>query len=308
MLYKRLVYLYVFCMLLFSVTMGLNGCVLNDVTQFDSVDFVVCQEPLVEIDRECCLDRDFNDVCDFKEDGKIDARDKRNINIPESPKIIIQSDEEEMICLDQCEKDFCKKTILYECFEGIEGCNIRKKIGKLVGECGVECLEDTDCNQGYFCNSTLCESIELEFCGDGVCTLDEDCTSCVKDCSCQDGTFCELGICKEKTDVPFYDFYCILANDQFCIGKVDFNELDFAEYDLVINNLGEYGLICNYNEYISNNKTNSWRKEIRAGSESSSKIRFEFEDEIKMTYTIECFVEGQEQFAVKRDLSFNLTH
>jgi len=295
-------------MMLFLVTMGLNGCVLNDVTQFDSVDFVVCQEPLVELDGECCLDRDYNMICDFKEDGRIDARDKRNIDLPPSEQIIIQEDvPDEMICIDQCKSNSCKKGVLFECVESIEGCLIKRRVGKVVGECDVECLTDSDCQQGYYCNSSICKSITLEFCGDGVCQQDEDCSSCLGDCPCKDGTFCDLGACTEKVDVPFYDFYCMLENDQFCIGEVDFNDLD-AEYDLITHNLGKYGIICNFDEYLDNNKTNSWRKEIRAGADSSSKIRFEFDEETSVAYFMECFIEGQEQFAVKRDISFNVTH
>ena len=68
----------------------------------------------------------------------------------------------------------------------------------------VECIVDSDCNNGYECTANICEELTIP-CGDGVCEADEDSNSCLADCpisgnivngnECDNDDDCQSGYC-----------------------------------------------------------------------------------------------------------------
>jgi len=57
-------------------------------------------------------------------------------------------------CKDQCEKDYCLDNDLYLCKTQENGCSYVAKVGPVLGKCGIECFENTDCNWNQDCSET----------------------------------------------------------------------------------------------------------------------------------------------------------
>ena len=152
-MYKRLIIVYVFCMLLMITVVVLNGCLSYEKIGYDTIDFTVCTEPLVNIGDECCLDRNLDDICDYEQDDRIDARDirasdgyeeKKDTMIITTGTIDNQSEDNMVVCTDSCRKDSCKGNVFYECKMQQDGCTALVKVGKVLGKCNIECFDDED--------------------------------------------------------------------------------------------------------------------------------------------------------------------
>lgn len=76
-----------------------------------------------------------------------------------------------------------------------------------------ECVEDTDCEEGEFCDSGECEDIEEDECTEDTdceegyfCDEDNECeeveeAECVEDTDCEEGEFCDSGECEDLDEL-----------------------------------------------------------------------------------------------------------
>ncbi len=98
-----------------------------------------CSPPYIRYHSDyCCLDSNNNNVCDMNE------------RLTKSP------------CTDQCNQSYCKGSSFVQCLVKLETCKKTVEIGKVIGECGVQCLSDDDCSWNETCRDNLCTPCRTE--------------------------------------------------------------------------------------------------------------------------------------------------
>jgi len=70
--------LYIIIGLILIVSLFIFGCTTGQAVK----NTVVCNEPYIQVGTDCCLDQNYNDICDYEEDETTDKLDN-NKNIPE---------------------------------------------------------------------------------------------------------------------------------------------------------------------------------------------------------------------------------
>ena len=135
----------------------------------------------------------------------------------------LTEDTVELKCSDKCSIGFCEGKSHVACLKQEDGCKDKISKGKVIGECGVECLEDFNCEQGEECNSNKCERSCSDECSstgcEGLyyvkCVVGTDgckdkesrekikgkCgVECLEDSDCSSDETCSFNKCEEKSD------------------------------------------------------------------------------------------------------------
>ncbi len=138
---QELLYLFVLVLLLLSFC----GC--------KTTKYEPCSPPYIRYHSDyCCLDSNNNNVCDMNE------------RLVKSP------------CADQCNQSYCKGSSFVQCLVKLETCKKTVEIGKVIGECGVQCLSDDDCSWNETCRENICSLGRIECyknCYMGIKIIDE---------------------------------------------------------------------------------------------------------------------------------------
>lgn len=112
-----------------------------------------CSPPYIRYHSDyCCLDSNNNNVCDMNE------------RLTKTP------------CADQCNQSYCKGNVFVHCLTRLESCKKKIEIGKVIGECGVQCLSNDDCLENETCRDYACVPGRIECyknCYKGIRIIDE---------------------------------------------------------------------------------------------------------------------------------------
>lgn len=60
-------------------------------------------------------------------------------------------------CNDECSQPTCEGLYYVDCLMGADLCKHKQNKEKIMGKCGVECLEHSDCESDFLCSSNKCE-------------------------------------------------------------------------------------------------------------------------------------------------------
>ncbi|HME86835.1 MAG TPA: hypothetical protein VKE88_00280 [Candidatus Nanoarchaeia archaeon] len=83
---------------------------------------------------------------------------------------VITMPAKEKYCPGACTKDYCVDSDFYRCMEAGDSCNYAQKVGMVIGQCNINCLEDDDCswyqdcqiNESRFAVTQLCINVSDE--------------------------------------------------------------------------------------------------------------------------------------------------
>lgn len=67
----------------------------------------------------------------------------------------------ESTCTDECSQPTCDGLYYIACSTGNDGCKHKQNKEKIKGECGVECLKDSDCSSDKICSANKCKIVYL---------------------------------------------------------------------------------------------------------------------------------------------------
>jgi len=154
-----------------------------------------CNKPYILVGENCCLDKDSNNICDSDEvkvcsdectestcsgndfiacekqaDGCNDRVNKGKVIRACNIECLGDSDchvlgmecvgytckYSESQCSDECSQDSCESRNYIKCEFQADGCKYKNNLGKVIGQCGVECLSDIHCSEGISCNYNQC--------------------------------------------------------------------------------------------------------------------------------------------------------
>jgi hypothetical protein len=121
-----------------------------DLSKVDVDQIIKCDAPYIRHGTDCCLDQNTNKICDNDESANQQVHDVPQSNIPGDQ----QNNDPQ--CADQCTSSNCKGKEYFGCKKSDVGCNHEYYIGMTIGECGVECFGNSDCDSDQICVSNLC--------------------------------------------------------------------------------------------------------------------------------------------------------
>lgn len=185
---------------------------------------IVCDPPYIRHADGCCLDTNGNKICDSDEPaiGANETTSKTQGNISMNTTITpaegteVQGNESEVNQTETnetAEQAFeeehteTNETLSMWCGNGVCDEN----------ETNQNCCMDCDCDSGYYCVNNTCvelpefqeiPSVEMQmffFCGDGICSSNENSSTCCADCGCESGYICSNNTCVKISSLPFLE-------------------------------------------------------------------------------------------------------
>lgn len=108
------------------------------------------------------------------------------------------------VCIDTCNNDQCSEKDFLACTLQENGCLALINKGKVLSQCGVKCLSDSQCKFNEICQNNICilssysKQQDETKCGNNMPDFGETCSSCPSDIICSQGYSCINAQCKQK--------------------------------------------------------------------------------------------------------------
>ncbi len=173
----------------------------------------------------------------------------------------------EIKCYNECISDDCIGRSFVECQTDSEGCKKKVYRERVVGECGIECSEDSDCASTEECYyDQTCKRKDCGYAKKLEGTKCVDCGSkneqCCDNNECSYGHVCSDGLCEH---CGFYDEKCCESGDcsfGSCVEGICINEEDAGEW------------ICSFNAYNCAN-FESWKQALEVWKYCNEKVGYD---------------------------------